>query len=583
MARRYSTAEKAKWSSKSPAPVRRAPIPIPASNNSDLIEQNKLSLIGRVTNPAAQNTRALVEFFLQHWHVSGSITGRDLGPQLFQFFFESEKDLQSILNKAPYHFKRWMILLQRWEPVVSDSFPSTISFWIRIHGIPLHYWTEGALHAIGSELGLVVTKEVNKGRIRVLINGLRPLEKRLEISLPSGEIKEVEVEYEQLDKHCFSCSSLSHDQDHCPSRSSKAEAPMDINQMRTLEKLADRRRTNTKAVRYDDRPGSYQQRSYHGNEDRHAGYSRSNGNHVPRSSHRPMSSEYRRLPPASPPRRAEEHKKETWVPRKDQTSGSVAGLDPRASGRLSVRTSRQNPSSQISHTPSPRPARDPIRTISETGSDQALSKERRSALERISPAASLMSSERRPARERLSLPPVMESLPHNEEVTTDSRALQEVEIRYFEEMMGDQPFTERNGASGSKLPQAVPSPIRTLSEDRRHVSLRLGPIPAEPEVTISLPLEPPPKRSGRLAAKASGKRKAPEKTNRSPLQGVGIKKRRVTKTHPSPKRRLALPLDSTKPGTKTGKAAPRMAPAAKVFPSSKKKVADFRPPQDPLP
>ena len=40
-------------------------------------------------------------FFVQHWHVSGSITGRELGPHLFQFTFESEKDLQRILAKAP--------------------------------------------------------------------------------------------------------------------------------------------------------------------------------------------------------------------------------------------------------------------------------------------------------------------------------------------------------------------------------------------------------------------------------------------------------------------------------------------------
>lgn len=76
MTRRFSTAEKGKWTaapSVPSAPVRRAPIPIPATNNSVLIEQNKLSLIGRVTNPAAQNTHALVDFFLHHWHVSGSM------------------------------------------------------------------------------------------------------------------------------------------------------------------------------------------------------------------------------------------------------------------------------------------------------------------------------------------------------------------------------------------------------------------------------------------------------------------------------------------------------------------------------
>lgn len=46
-------------------------------------------------------------------------------------------------------------------------------------------------------------KDVPKGRIRLAINGLFPLETCLEINLPSGETKEVDLEYEKLEKHCF--------------------------------------------------------------------------------------------------------------------------------------------------------------------------------------------------------------------------------------------------------------------------------------------------------------------------------------------------------------------------------------------
>ena len=147
-----------------------------------------------------------MDFFLQHWRVAGTITGRDLGPNLFQFKFETEQDLQSVLSEAPFHLKRWMLILQRWEPIVSDHF--SVLIWITIHGIPLHYWTDVVLEAIGNELGPVETYDVERGRIRVLINGLKPLEMSLKISL-SGELKQVELEYENLQKHCFLCYSLS--------------------------------------------------------------------------------------------------------------------------------------------------------------------------------------------------------------------------------------------------------------------------------------------------------------------------------------------------------------------------------------
>ena len=148
MARRFSRSEKEKWSETPRSPRKRSPIKIPGSNNEALIADNKLTLIGRVTNPKFQRPRAVVDRMPQVWNLEGRVEGRDLGPELFQFRFESENDLLSVLAKGPYHHKRWMLLIQRWEPIISPTFPSIISFWICIHGIPLHYWTDEALHTI---------------------------------------------------------------------------------------------------------------------------------------------------------------------------------------------------------------------------------------------------------------------------------------------------------------------------------------------------------------------------------------------------------------------------------------------------
>ncbi|CAN6901206.1 unnamed protein product [Brassica oleracea var. botrytis] len=119
MAHRLSRGEKEKWIQDQQKQVKRPPVIIPASNNNALIEKHELTLIGRVTNPAIQKTKAL------NW-------------------------------------------------------------------------------------------DVDRGRVRVSINGLKPLEMKLDISLPSGEIKEVELEYENLEKHCFRCLSLTHEGDACP-------------------------------------------------------------------------------------------------------------------------------------------------------------------------------------------------------------------------------------------------------------------------------------------------------------------------------------------------------------------------------
>lgn len=112
MSHPYSRLEKGKAKA-TDSTLQKPLVKIPNSDNSELVEHNKFTLIGRVTNPAIQKTRALVEFFLEHWNVVGMITGRALGPSLFQFGFESENDLKTTLSKAPFHFKKWMIILQR--------------------------------------------------------------------------------------------------------------------------------------------------------------------------------------------------------------------------------------------------------------------------------------------------------------------------------------------------------------------------------------------------------------------------------------------------------------------------------------
>lgn len=147
-----------------------------------------------------------------------------------------------------------MMILQRWEPIISETFPSRITFWINIHGVPLHYWNEGAIEAIGSALGPIVDRDVDKARLRVQVNGLEPLIMRMDIQLPSREVVEIELEYEQLQKHCFHCKSLSHEDDDCPMRPARQQREhiqLGISQQNTLAKIEEdkRRQENRKQAR----------------------------------------------------------------------------------------------------------------------------------------------------------------------------------------------------------------------------------------------------------------------------------------------------------------------------------------------
>lgn len=90
-------------------------------------------------------------------------------------------------------------------------------------------------------------REATKARLRVLVNGLQPLIMKMDLQLPSRDVVEVELEYERLDKHCFLCKSLSHEDGVCPYRPPARSQTNDrwelgISQPNTLERIEEGRR-----------------------------------------------------------------------------------------------------------------------------------------------------------------------------------------------------------------------------------------------------------------------------------------------------------------------------------------------------
>lgn len=192
----------------------------PPLDTAALIEENGRTLIGRLTNPKEQRLWALIPSLPRKWNVQSRVVGSDLGNNCFQFRFEEEEDLQRVLENRPYHFGYWMLILERWKPIIADTFPSEILFWIKIKGLPLHFWHKDLICRIGRKLGAFEKHELTKtsARVRVSINGLKPLVKETIVEFDTGEESRITLEYERLENHCTICLLLSHRSKHCPSR-----------------------------------------------------------------------------------------------------------------------------------------------------------------------------------------------------------------------------------------------------------------------------------------------------------------------------------------------------------------------------
>ncbi|XP_024006620.1 uncharacterized protein LOC112083121 [Eutrema salsugineum] len=118
----------------------------------------------------------------------------------------------------PFHFDYWMISLVRWAPVVDPSYPSAITFWVCVIGVPLHFWADPTFRSIRKALGKVEAVNLDEGKVQVIIDGLKPLCFETSVEFHGGEETTVYLRYERLFGYCRTCYSLCHEQQKCPSR-----------------------------------------------------------------------------------------------------------------------------------------------------------------------------------------------------------------------------------------------------------------------------------------------------------------------------------------------------------------------------
>ncbi|XP_024014203.1 uncharacterized protein At4g02000-like [Eutrema salsugineum] len=195
-------------------------IRLPEVGTSDLIRRLKrTTLIGRIMNPEFQNVESLVQMMPKLWKLENRVVGMDLGLGTFKFDFEREEDILEVMKNEPFNFNQWMVSIVRWEPIIHKNYPSAITFWVRISGVPLRFSTDETFRGIGDELGTVQEVDEDNAMVKVTIDSTKPLCFEMPVWFETGgEQLVVEMQYEKLFGYCESCFSLRHDKESCPER-----------------------------------------------------------------------------------------------------------------------------------------------------------------------------------------------------------------------------------------------------------------------------------------------------------------------------------------------------------------------------
>ncbi|XP_038715029.1 uncharacterized protein LOC120008721 [Tripterygium wilfordii] len=159
------------------------------------------------------------------WSMMSEYTVIDLENDYFLIKFKNEDDTIQALTKGPWTILGHYLTVQSWTPDFDcmEEKIRSVTAWIRLPGMPLHYYHKRILRFMGQLIGKVVKIDYNTdsaaggkfARIAVQIELDKPLCSQFK---RDGKIQN--VEYECLPKICFVCGCFGHMSGSCPTRSS---------------------------------------------------------------------------------------------------------------------------------------------------------------------------------------------------------------------------------------------------------------------------------------------------------------------------------------------------------------------------
>ncbi|XP_013668869.1 uncharacterized protein LOC106373202 [Brassica napus] len=188
------------------------------------MERGGRSILGRLLNPECQNMGRMLKRMPNIWKVYERVRGIALTKESFQFIFDLETDIQMVLKQGFWTFDDWGMAMERWVETPPPNYLQTAVIWVRLHNLPVNYFTLKTIDAVADGIGHVKVIEFDPEkpllhdyvRVQVVLDLNQPIRDKKSVTLPKGRVEYVDVEYERIRKKCYHCLRLSHEKQKCP-------------------------------------------------------------------------------------------------------------------------------------------------------------------------------------------------------------------------------------------------------------------------------------------------------------------------------------------------------------------------------
>lgn len=128
------------------------------------------------------------------------------------------------MNRGVQTYNQWALVMERWVESPPTGYLQTIPVWVQLRNIPVNYKTFRSIKDLGGFAGQVLevaydplkAQSREYVRVRVKLDVSNPVRRTKVVNLPSGEQVTVRYDFERLQKRCYTCQRLTHEQEKCP-------------------------------------------------------------------------------------------------------------------------------------------------------------------------------------------------------------------------------------------------------------------------------------------------------------------------------------------------------------------------------
>lgn len=133
--------------------------------------------------------------------------------------------MEMILKKGVHTFNEWTLAIDRWVEDPPADYLQFIPVWIQIRNISVNHYTVPTITMLGEFVGQVIEVAFDPAksqvteyvRVRVKFDVSKPVRRSKKINFKEGQVN-ILYDFERIQKRCFYCQRLTHEQEVCPIR-----------------------------------------------------------------------------------------------------------------------------------------------------------------------------------------------------------------------------------------------------------------------------------------------------------------------------------------------------------------------------